>query len=105
MYKIRYQCSNPSCSFKIALWCKVPVWNEDTPENLRKVPVGLINEKYVKGFYSEEFCVRCGKVVEVLEKEKACPECGGGQFLQTGDACPKCKTGKLAENEDFRVAI
>lgn len=89
----------------MALWCKVPVWNEDTPENFRKVPVGRINEKYVEGYYNEKFCIGCDKVVYVPEKEGCCPECGGNRFLWEEDHCPECKIGRIVENEDFRIVI
>jgi len=132
MYKEYYKCSNPSCSFKISLWSGIPVWMDNTPEDMKGVPVAWESRKYVIGLVSHEFCARCGEVVEVIntkapsykkrilglfktglfgygeyipENERVCPECGGNRFLRVGDPCPKCENGRIFENEDFRGVI
>ena len=125
MYSLLLKCINKDCRFKARLSKNIPIWANDTPEHLRKIPVLSINKKYVSGYYNCEYCVGCSSVVSVniensplvhrsifatirfwifrtttiISKPNTivmCPECSAGNAFLTEDAiCPACKTGKV----------
>lgn len=125
MYSLLLKCTNKDCRFKARLSKNVPIWADDTPEHLRKIPVLSINKKYVSGYYDCEYCVGCSSVVSVntgnsllmrhsifstiwfwilhpttiISKPNMvviCPECSAeNAFLKEDSRCPDCKTGKV----------
>lgn len=64
---ITVQCSNhPKCPAAVSLRCNFPLWKENTPPSVAKLPVGIYRKKFVSGFYSERYCMTCQEVVPVL---------------------------------------
>lgn len=105
-FRIRYRCSDEKCDYTVGLATLSPIWRENTPPNLAKVPVGVINEAYVAGYYDEKECLMCHKTVQVTQGETKCPECGtDGQFMEIGDACPRCGVGEVVEDKRWRVSF
>jgi len=90
----------------IGLATLFPTWKEDTPPNLAKVPVGVINEAYVMGYYDERVCLVCHKTVPVMQGTTKCPECGSDErFMEVGVACPRCGVGEITEDSRSRVCF
>lgn len=117
-----YKCS-ANCGFNVRLSFCMPVWKEDTPEELRVLPVGLYGQKYVSGYSNDRYCTKCRSVVSLIKKndpvirpsfflktwsrlfpspstnteedvKTTCPKCEAeNSFLDENDACPNCKTG------------
>lgn len=105
-FRIRYKCSNGKCGYTVGLATLFPVWKENTPPNLAKVPVGVINEAYVAGYYDERVCLVCHKTVPVVQGETKCPECATeGQFVEIGAVCPRCGVGEVVEDKGRRVSF
>ena len=123
---ISYKCSK-DCGFKVRLSYYMPVWKEDTPEELRVLPVGIYGDKYVLGYRDDYYCVECRSVVSITEKNSprirrslfskiwyrffrapaitapeeektVCPKCGAeNSFLN--EKCPDCKTGIICSDD------
>lgn len=89
------RCSNPVCDFRLRLLVGMPIWKPDTPPNLVKTPIGVINRAWVAGYADQRFCTVCEEIVEVGE-DMGCSACGkNGHFLMKGDTCPACKVGRI----------
>lgn len=63
-----YKCSK-NCGLRAPLHIGFPVFREDTPQNMQKVPVRRINSEYVTGYTNEEACLACSKIVAVSNPE------------------------------------
>lgn len=123
---INYKCSNPACSLNVRIYVNFPIWSDDAPMGIRKVPVGLYNEKYVLGYTSQEACLSCKKIVDIprvkkqehrphhwwhtknkdtkIQQEKECSNCHTkDNFLEEGKLCTKCESGIVEVNNDFNV--
>lgn len=105
-FRIRYKCSDEKCRYTVGLATLFPIWRKDTPANLAKVPVGVINKAYVGGYYDEKVCLVCHKTVPVAQGETKCPECGAKeQFMEIGGVCPSCGVGEVIEDKGRRVSF
>lgn len=105
-FRIRYKCSDEKCGYTVGLAVFFPIWREDTPPNLAKVPVGVINKAYVAGYYNEKVCLACRETVPVVQGETKCSECGAErQFMEVGGDCPRCGIGKVEEDKERLVCF
>lgn len=105
-FRIRYKCSSERCGYTVGLAILFPIWKPDTPPNLVKVPVGVINEAYVAGYYDDMVCLECHEIVPVVQGETKCPECSTeGQFMEVGATCPRCGVGEVVEDKERRVCF
>lgn len=64
----RYKCSK-DCGLNVSLRHGFPIWREDTPEEKQGIPVGIINEEYVIGYFNEEVCLSCREIVKIADIE------------------------------------
>ena len=67
---ITYKCSN-DCGMRIPLALNMPVFKEETPEELKKLPIRSNALPYLEGYESEEFCLMCRQVVTIFNYESA----------------------------------
>ena len=105
-FRIRFKCSDEKCGYTVGLSVLFPILKPETPPNLAKVPVGVINKAYVAGYYDERVCLACHKTVPVVQGKTKCPDCGvDGQFMEVGAACPRCGIGKVVEDKERRVCF
>lgn len=96
-------CINPNCKFGVVLWQDVPVWREETPPELAKLPVGTKNREYVEHSMSEGYCVRCERPAVAQEGIATCSEAGcKTRLIGEEDLCPACKEGVLARTNMIR---
>lgn len=103
---ISYKCSNPECSLNVSLRVNFPVWSDDVPCELMKVPIGSHNEKYVLGYKSQSVCWRCNKIVDVPEESNLCLDCGtGDMLLEEGVSCLKCNVGSIVADEGLMISF
>ena len=101
---VQLNCNNEACDFEVTLSNGSPVWREDTPKELRKVPVMSINKKYVIEKVSDKLCTNCGVVVSVQDTTYVCPSCAGTHsFLKENDICPNCNSGVVKEDTNSRI--
>lgn len=61
-----YKCSK-DCGLRVPLHRGFPVFRQDTPQNMQKVPVRNINSEYVTGYTNEEACLACSKIVTISD--------------------------------------
>jgi len=98
---ISYKCSNPGCSLNVSLRVNFPVWRDDAPMELMKVPIVSNNEQYVTGYKSQTVCWACHKIVDVSEETNLCPDCGTGEkLLAEGVPCLKCNIGNVVVDDN-----
>lgn len=103
---IAYKCSNAECSLSVSLHVNFPVWRDDTPAVLMRVPIMSHNEKYVIGSTSQSVCWGCNKIVDVKKGEDFCPNCGTAEnLLGEGKPCLKCHNGIVIVDEDGLVSF
>jgi len=67
---ITYKCSK-DCGMRILLALNMPVFKEETPDELRKLPIRSNALPYLEGYESEEFCLMCRQVVTIFDCESA----------------------------------
>ena len=118
---IKYSCSNEECDFNVSLNNNMPVWTDDCPNELRKLPVSSSRLKYVTAYDNEEYCLRCGmkqKIRRRVETQSTlrkifnriigrkktnsteryiciyCNHCDS--FIKKDVFCSKCKLGTLS---------
>lgn len=98
---ITYVCSNSECSLNVSLRVNFPIWRDDVPRELMKVPIGSNNEEYVTGYKSQTVCWSCHKIVDVVEGTDLCPDCGtGDKLLVEGKPCLKCHNGTVVVDDE-----
>ena len=104
---INYKCSNEDCSLGVSLRINFPIWQDDTPMEMMKVPVMLHNKSYVLGYKSQSVCWGCNKIVDVLKDTNLCPDCGtSDKLLAEGMLCLKCDIGTVVvDNEGLNVCF
>ena len=89
-----YKCNNPKCDFETELQTSSPIWRDDTPEELRKVPISINAKQYVIGSKNQKFCTKCNDRLYIKENENTCANCHQeNTFLNEGGQCPKCHNG------------
>jgi len=68
--KITYKCSK-DCGMRIPLALNMPVFKEDTPSNLMKLPIRSNALPYLEGYESDEFCLMCRQVVTIFDDQSS----------------------------------
>lgn len=101
---IRYKCNNKECDATASVEMNFPIWKLDSPQEMRKIPVGIRYAEYVAGYINRAYCIACKAKQPYLVGSVTCLVCKGEDtFIKEDGVCPKCNIGFLKEDERERV--